>query len=142
MKANMEQKPIPSANADTRPFWEACNREELIYQYCPACRRAQFYPRAVCAVCGATSLEWRISRGLGTVYTFTRNYRAPNPAFADEIPYVIALVDLEEGFRMMVNIQGCPPEAVHIGLPVRIVFETRGDQKVPQGVPREAYFSP
>jgi uncharacterized protein len=142
MRINMEQKPVPRPNADTRPFWQACNREELIYQYCPACGKTQFYPRVLCAGCGAGSLEWRESKGLGTIYTFTINFRAPNPAFAPEIPYVIALVDLDEGFRMMLNIQDRDPEAVRIGHRVRIVYETRGEQKIPQGVLFNPHLSP
>jgi uncharacterized protein len=138
----MEQKPIPRPNADTRAFWEACNREELLYQYCPACNRVQFYPRACCTHCGGSSLEWRKSVGLGSIYTFTLNFRAPSPAFALEIPYVIALVDLDEGFRLMLNVMDCNPETVRIGQRVRIVFETRGGQKIPQAVPDESHLSP
>ncbi len=131
----MEPKPVPIPNADTRPFWEACNREELIYQHCVSCGKAQFYPRAVCAACGASSLEWRTSRGLGTIHTFTVNYRPPSPAFVPDAPYVIALVDIDEGFRMMLNIKECPLEAVRIGMRVKVVFESRGNQKIPQAAP-------
>jgi uncharacterized OB-fold protein len=136
----MEQKPAPVPNADTRPFWEACNREELIYQYCRSCGQAQFYPRAICAGCGGAALEWRTSRGLGTIYTFTINFRPPDVSFAAEIPYVIALVDLDEGFRMMLNVRGCPPEAVRIGMRVKVIFESRGEQKIPQAAPEDLYL--
>jgi uncharacterized protein len=138
----MESKPVPLPNADSRPFWQACNREELIYQHCQACGRAQFYPRSLCAGCGAGSLEWRKSRGLGTIYTFTVSFRPPNPAFSPDVPYVIALVDLDEGFRMMLNILDCEPEAVRIGLRVKIVYETRGKQKIPQAVLENSNLSP
>jgi uncharacterized OB-fold protein len=135
-------KPSPRPNADTRPFWEACNREELVYQYCPACDKIQFYPRACCILCRGNSLEWRKSAGLGSIYTFTINFRAPSPAFAQEVPYVIALVDLDEGFRMMLNVRDCNPDAVRIGQRVRIVYEVRGGQKIPQSVLDGSYLSP
>ncbi|HMK66854.1 MAG TPA: Zn-ribbon domain-containing OB-fold protein [Thermodesulfobacteriota bacterium] len=137
-----EPKPIPRPNADTRLFWEACNREELVYQYCPACNRVQFYPRACCTQCGGSSLEWRKSAGLGSIYTFTINFRAPSPAFAPEVPYVIALVDLDEGFRLMLNVLDCHSEMVRIGQRVRIVYEVRDGQKIPQAVPAESHLSP
>jgi hypothetical protein len=137
----MDQKPAPIPNADTKPFWEACNRQELIYQHCLACGQAQFYPRAVCAGCGALALEWRTSQRRGTLYTFSVNYRAPKASFEPDLPYVIALVDLDEGFRMMLNVRDCPPETVRIGMRVKIVFEQQGEQKIPQAVPL-APFSP
>jgi hypothetical protein len=128
------QKPIPAATADTREFWDACGRGELMYQICRGCGRAQFYPRRHCAACQADELEWRHSAGLGAVYSHTTVYRAPTPAFKADVPYVIALVDLDEGFRMMVNILGCDPGEVRIGGRVRIVFRADGeDMKLPQG---------
>ena len=131
----MDAKPAPVANADTRPFWEACNRGELLYQRCGSCRRPQFYPRAVCTHCLGADLEWEPSAGRGTVYSVTVNHRAPNPAFEPDVPYAIALVDLDEGFRMMMNVVGCDPASVRIGTRVRVVFESRGEQRIPQAEP-------
>jgi uncharacterized protein len=131
----MDLKPAPVANADTRSFWKACNGQELIYQHCRSCGQAQFYPRALCANCQASNLEWRTSMGRGTIFTYAVNYRAPNSAFEPDVPYVIALIDLDEGFRMMMNVRDCPPEAVRIGMRVKIIFEQRGDQNIPQAAP-------
>lgn len=133
-----ESKPVPTANADSRLFWEACNRRELTFQKCGACGHVQFYPRALCTACQADGLEWQTASGLGTVYTFTVNHRAPTPAFKAEAPYVIALVDLDEGFRMMMNVINCAPDSVSIGLRVRVTFEARGadgEQLIPQAEP-------
>ena len=128
------QKPIPAATADTREFWDACGRGELMYQVCGSCAGVQFYPRRHCAACQADELEWRHSAGLGAVYSHTTVYRAPTPAFKADVPYVIALVDLDEGFRMMVNILGCEPSAVAIGSRMRIVFRPAGGgAALPQG---------
>jgi uncharacterized protein len=128
-------KPLPKANAETRPFWEACARGELLYQYCTACRRAQFYPRSHCSTCHGGGLEWRQSSGKGVVYTCTTVQRAPTPAFKALVPYVIALVDLEEGFRMMLNVLDCDPAQVAIGARVRVVFREEGGVALPQAVP-------
>ncbi|MEK7714977.1 MAG: OB-fold domain-containing protein, partial [candidate division NC10 bacterium] len=91
-------KPVPVPTAETRHYWTACREGVLSYQYCLACRRPQFYPRTLCVGCGGGSLEWRASRGLGTVHAVTVVHRPPTAAFRAEVPYAIALVDLDEGF--------------------------------------------
>ena len=134
----MDLKPAPVANADSRAFWEACNRRELTFQRCRSCGRAQFYPRALCTACQSTDLDWQAASGLGTVYTYTVNHRAPTLAFKAEAPYVIALIDLDEGVRMMMNVINCAPETVAIGMRVRVAFEPRGaagEQLIPQAEP-------
>jgi len=127
-------KPLPPVTAETRPFWEGAAAGELRYQACLACGRAQFYPRVLCAACGGTDLAWLHSRGEGTVYAVTVVYRAPSPAFRADVPYAVALVDLDEGFRMLANIVGGDPERVAIGDRVTVVFERRGGVTVPQFV--------
>ena len=125
-------KPVPVPTAETRHYWTACRENVLSYQYCVACRRPQFYPRTLCVGCGGARLEWRASRGLGTVHAVTVVYRAPTAAFRAEVPYAIALVDLDEGFRMMANVVGGAPETVAIGDRVRLQWERRGDAVLPQ----------
>ncbi len=133
----MNDKPAPIPNSDTRPFWEACNEERLIFQRCRACGYHQFYPRSLCKKCASEALEWVTAEPRGTVYSFTVQHRAPTQAFRDDCPYVIALVDLEDGIRLMMNVKNCEPEDVYIGMPVRIIFEERGEekQKMPQSEP-------
>ena len=128
-------KAVPVPNAETRPFWEACARGELLYQFCAVCACAQFYPRAHCARCQGKSLEWRRSTGEGAVYSHTTVHRAPTPAFKELVPYVIALVDLDEGFRMMMNVLDCDPGRVAIGSRVRVVFRESAGATLPQAVP-------
>jgi uncharacterized OB-fold protein len=125
-------KLAPRISPETQSFWDGCRQGELRYQRCLGCDRVQFYPRALCAGCGATSLEWRRSRGEGRIHTVTVVYRAPSPAFRADVPYAIALVDLDEGFRMMANVLGSDPESLAIGDRVRVVFEARGDVALPQ----------
>lgn len=126
------QKPMVKPTTETAPFWESCNRGELSYQCCAICGEAQFPPSVVCVHCHSDRLEWRVSSGRGTVHNFTVVERAPLPVFKAQVPYVIALVDFEEGFRMMMNVQTDQPYAVGIGMPVAVVFEEHGDVRLPQ----------
>jgi uncharacterized OB-fold protein len=128
-------KPLPGASPDTRPFWDGCRAGQLLYQNCRSCGRVQFYPRTRCVGCSQPTLEWRRSAGAGTVHAVTVVYRAPSAAFQPDVPYAIALVDLDEGFRMMANVIGCDPETVAIGDQVRLIFEHRGEVSLPQFTP-------
>ena len=126
-------KPEPRPTAETRPFWDACKRGELLFQRCAGCGRVQFYPRGHCTACQSHELAWERSAGQGTIYSYTVVHRAPTEAFRAEVPYVLALVDMAEGFRIMTNVRGAAPDAVAIGRPVRIVFEpTAGGEALPQ----------
>ena len=117
------QKPLPTPTYDTRAFWEGTKRHELLIQKCRDCGKLQFYPRGLCTACMSTNLDWVRSSGRGTVYSFTTVYRPPSPAFTPDVPYVIAIIEMEEGVRMMGNVVGCPPDQVKVGMPVTVVFE-------------------
>ena len=118
--------PMPAPDADTRPFWDACAKGELIYQVCSRCDAIQTFPRRYCTACLSDALYWKPSAGAGEIHTFTTVYRAPTQAFKAKVPYVIALVDFAEGFRMMLNVCGSGREHVAIGDPVRVVFDAPG----------------
>jgi uncharacterized OB-fold protein len=85
------------------------------------------------------NLEWREASGRGTVHTFSVVHAAPAVGFEGQVPYVIAVIDLAEGPRMMANLVNCAPEAARVGLPVRVVFEQRGEMRVPQFTPADGY---
>lgn len=123
----------PKANADTREFWDAAAQGRLIYQHCRTCDRPQFYPRSICVACHGSDLEWRESRGEGTIVTFTQVHRAPTAAFKLMVPYVIALVDLDEGFRMMVNIVEGDIAKLAIGARTHTLFREVDGVTLPQG---------
>lgn len=130
------QRPAPTPNADTHPYWEAANRQKLAYQRCEACGRAQFPPRSHCAHCHAGSLSWQISAGIGRIQSFTIVHRAPTPAFRGMVPYPIALVAFDEGFQLLLNVKGAAPASLAIGQTVRVVFEQlEGGQWLPQAEP-------
>ena len=126
---------IPLDHADTAAFWQGTARGELLYQQCRDCGRIQFPPRGHCSHCHAGTLDWKPSAGRGCIHSFTVVHRAPTSAFKDDVPYTIALVDLDEGFRIMTNVPGSPPAEIAIGTPVRIVFRPHGDAMLPQAEP-------
>ncbi len=120
-------RPRPEPTTISRPFWEATGRGEFMIQHCARCDRNIFYPRINCPGCGGLELEWRPTSGRGSVYTFTVARRATHPAFADRVPYVIAVVELDEGPRVTTNLVDCDVDAVAIGMPVEVVFEEAVD---------------
>jgi hypothetical protein len=119
-------RPAPIPDHDSAPYWSAAHDRRLVVQQCVTCGARQLYARDRCLRCRG-QVEWVEATGRGTVYSFTvirQNYARP---FRDWIPYVVALVDLEEGPRIMTNVVGCSPEAVRIGMPVRATFEAVSD---------------
>jgi|SRR5581483_4422766 len=113
-------------DSDTRPYWEGLARGELRIQRCDSCSRAIFYPRSLCPHCHADKLSWIVASGRGTIYSYTVAYQAFG-MFADEVPFIVAIVELAEGVRMMSRIIDVPRERVSIGLPVQVTFETAGE---------------
>lgn len=116
-------KPLPRIDEESKGFWEACQRHELYVQRCRACRSSRYYPRALCPACLSDDTEWVRCSGRGEVYTFTVTNQNQAPGFREELPYVLAYVELQEGLRVLTNIVDCPPESVRIGMPVEVVFD-------------------
>lgn len=125
-------RPLPTPTAESRPFWEGCAAGELRYQRCGHCGHAQLIPRALCADCHHDQLHWLVSRGLGRILSFTVVHRAPSAAFKEAVPYVIAIVDMDEGFRLMVNVEDSAGKALSIGQPVRIRYRVLDGATLPQ----------
>lgn len=123
----VHNKPLPVIDHDSRPFWEAARRHELMLQRCNNCKSYIFYPRAVCPTCMSDELAWEKVSGQGSVYSYTVVHRAP-AAFADDVPYVVAIIQLAEGPRMLSHVIKCPPAQVRIGMPVQVVFEDVNDE--------------
>jgi uncharacterized OB-fold protein len=130
--------PPPSPNPDSSPYWEAAREGRLLIRECQACGTRHFMPRYLCPTCWSDKLDWIECKGRGSVYSFSVVHRAPTPAFAKETPYVVALVDLDEGPRMLANIVGERARAIDIGQRVQVTFERRGDDAaLPQFMPLE-----
>lgn len=125
--------PVPVINADSAPYWAAAAADRLVIRKCLHCGQTHFMPRYLCPHCWSTELEWVDASGRGHVHTFTIMHRPADPAFADLGAYVVALIDLEEGVRMMAGIVGKDALDVAIGDAVSVTFERRGENaKVPQ----------
>jgi uncharacterized OB-fold protein len=110
----MSERPAPVPDQDSTPFWEATADGRLLVQHCGNCDRNQLYPRLWCRYCHSDNLDWQEASGRGQIYSVTMVRRAPSPAFADAVPYVVALVELEEGPRVMANILDAAPGEAEI----------------------------
>ncbi len=124
-----QDKPLPVPDPVTQPYWDGLNAGELRIQRCRSCEKAVFYPRALCPHCGSRDLGWITCSGRGTLHAFTIAHRGTPAAFKGSTPYVVAMVELEEGARVMTNLIDVDPtpEAVKIGMAVEVVFEKASD---------------
>jgi uncharacterized OB-fold protein len=118
-------KPLPTPDPVTAPFWESVKAHAMQIQRCGGCEQYIFYPRSLCPSCMSEELTWTPVSGRGVVHAFTIPHRHPNPAFGTEAPYVVALIELEEGTRMLTNLVNVDPtpEAVQVGMPVEVVYD-------------------
>ena len=118
---------VPPESDAAAPYWDATREQRLVLPWCVACEAPLWYPREACPRCLGSELDWREASGRGEVYAHSTMPKAAMPGLADAVPYVVALIDLAEGVRMMSNVTGCPPEDVHVGLPVRVTWEALPD---------------
>jgi|SRR5215472_5395786 len=118
---------VPGFSDLTRPYWEQARQGRLVVQHCAACDRIWHPPLPACPGCQSARTGWREVSGDGTVYTFTVVTHPTHFAFADQVPYVVAIVELAEGPRLVTGITGCAPEAVRVGMPVRVCYQRVAD---------------
>ncbi len=114
-------KPLPKPTETSRPFWDAAKRHQLQLQQCGGCKAYVYYPRDRCPHCLSEKLDWKPVSGKGKVYSYTVVRRAATRSFADK-PYILAIVELDEGPRMTTNIEAAP-ERIKIGMPVNVWFD-------------------
>jgi uncharacterized OB-fold protein len=117
-------KLLPVPTPETAPYWEGCKQHELRLQFCTDCQQHFFYPRIFCPKCLSQSVEWRTVSGKGTLLTYVISAR-PAPGFENELPYAIAIVQLDEGPHLMSNIVNTEitPQNLKAGMPLEVVFE-------------------
>ena len=116
-------KPVPRATAESRPFWDAAQQQKLLLQHCRSCGKFWFPPSARCHHCLSGDFAWQEVSGEGRIYSFVVYHRLYHPAFEQDLPYVVALVELHEGPRLLTNIIGTPWQDIRCDQPVRVVFE-------------------
>ncbi|WP_311200122.1 OB-fold domain-containing protein [Microbacterium enclense] len=133
---NPNEKFRPRPTPETQEYWDGARRGELRIQRCNACQRPYFYPRSSCPQCGGVDIEWMTATGRATLHSYGISMR-PTPGF--EAPYVIAIVELEEGPRMLSAIRGVAPqpENLELDMPLTVCFEDRGDYSIPAFSPTE-----
>jgi uncharacterized OB-fold protein len=130
-------KPLPVPSPESEPFWEACRRHELVLQRCSGCGSFWFPPGAICPRCHSESWNWAPTSGLGIVYSFAVVHRVYHPGFADTVPYVVGVVELQEGPRLPTAIVGAPIGDIRCDMPVEVVFEdVTEDVTLPKFRPR------
>ena len=124
------KKPVPVPQGESDYYWEKAKQRELWLRKCNACGKAYFYPRDISPCCFSKDTTWIKASGRATLYTYCIVHRARHRGFADEVPYVAAIVELEEGARMPSNIVGIDdpaPEKLKIGMPLKVTFEDISD---------------
>ena len=126
----------PAVTDLTKPYWESARAGRLATQRCRSCGRIWHPPLPACPHCHSTDIGWHEVSGDGTVYTYTVVRHATHAALADHIPYVVAIVELAEGPRLVTGITGCAPQEVRVGMAVRACF-----RQVAEGVTLP-YFEP
>ena len=113
---------LPTPDADSQPFWDAAKEGRFLLARCGACGRAHHYPRPFCPSCWSEDVSWEQASGRATLYTHSTVYMNDLAPFRDRLPYVAALVELEEGPRVMTTIVDCAPEDLRMGMPLRVAF--------------------
>ncbi|MCX7621366.1 MAG: OB-fold domain-containing protein [Acidimicrobiales bacterium] len=117
----------PPVSETSAAFWRATRDRRFVLPWCPVCSRSHWFPREVCPFCLAPALEWRESLGNGEVYACSVMPKPGLPQMADLVPYVVALISLDEGVRMMSNVLAEDPYAVAVGDRVRLDWEPLSD---------------
>lgn len=127
---NWGEKPVPTIDPESEPYWEAASEGELAIQHCADCGEHQFYPRKLCRHCWSRNLEFERLDGDGEIYSFTICHTAGQPGYGEETPYAVALVELElpsenpsgRPVRMTSHVVGCEDDELEIGLAVTATF--------------------
>ncbi|MBA7701974.1 hypothetical protein ES703_110725 [subsurface metagenome] len=117
------EKPLPQLNADTKPFWDGCKKHQLRFQKCRICGHVRWPPSIICPMCHSYDTEWIVADGKGKVYTFVVFHHTYHKAFENDLPYVTAIVELEEGLHILTNIVGCRTDEVKCDMPVEVTWE-------------------
>lgn len=116
-------KPVPVPSPETAPFWEAAREHRLTLPKCEECGKVRFPPSGHCPACGGAAHEWVALSGRGRVFSFVTYHRLYHKGWEGELPYVVAVIELEEGPRLLSTLTGIKPEDVKCDMPVEVVFD-------------------
>ena len=115
--------PLPLPDHDTQPFWDGCREGRFLIPRCRGCGRFRWPPGPMCPFCQATETDWSDASGRGTLYSWVVATHPVHALLVDQVPYVVGLVELEEGVRVVANVDGCPPDRLTGDMAVELYFE-------------------
>ncbi len=118
--------PLPRPSPLSQPHWDAARAERLVFQRCSACSACVFIPQPACTGCFGPHLEWVQSSGRGTLYSYTIVHRPQRPEF--QVPYAVAIVELEEGWHMLSNLIDCELAEIRVGMELEVAFRKMSEQ--------------
>ena len=116
-------KPVPAITSEMKPFFDAAKRHELVVQRCTQCGAQRFPAREICSSCLSREAQWVRVSGNGRIFSYNVMHQVYHPGFAATVPYAVVIVELDEGARMLSNLQGVAPRDITIGMPVRVIFD-------------------
>lgn len=123
MEATKYKRLLPPMRGLAREFYSYCKKHELRFQKCTACGAWRHVPREMCPECGSFDYQWAKSSGKGQVFSWATTSQPMLPHFAEDVPYAIVIVELEEGVRMATWVVDVPPDQLRIGMPVEVIFD-------------------
>jgi uncharacterized OB-fold protein len=130
------EKPIPTPSVETRPYWSNLRERRLTLPKCNACGHFWFPPSVLCPNCHSDDYSWADASGRGTVFSYVVFHRVYHPGFADEVPYVVAIIELEEGPRILSNVVGIEPDCVFCEMPVQVQYvDISSETTIPKFIP-------
>ena len=118
---------LPSIDMETRPFWDGLKERKFLLRHCNACGHDHYYPRPFCPTCWSDALSWTEASGRGRLYTYSVVHVNDLPPFNERVPYVAAIVELDEGPRVMTNVEGVPFDELRADMPVTVDFKAISD---------------
>jgi uncharacterized OB-fold protein len=127
----------PTIELEHAPWWEAAKEQRLLVRRCQSCGKAHLYPRPFCPTCWSADVEWEQASGRGRLYTWSLVHTNGLAPFSTRLPYVAALVDLEEGPRMMTNVVQCDPDRLACDQPMEVAWEEEEGLVLPRFRPSQ-----
>ena len=125
-KTDVKPRPVPKPTPTTQEFWDGAKKGKLMLQWDPIARKYQFWPRANSVRTGRRNLQWKATSGKGHLYSFTITH-VPTPGFEAKAPYVVGMIELDEGVRIISNMVNMTPDEVEIGMRVKVAWEKLND---------------
>lgn len=126
-----QAKPVPRRDGLNGEYYDHAGHGDLRFQRCGDCGTWRHMPRYTCASCGSASWSWEKSSGRGTLYSWTVTHRSFHPGFNQDVPYAVVVVEMEEGVRVVSQIEGIEPSAYRLGMKLAAVFAQRDDVSLP-----------